>query len=102
MRLPLELSGRSKSSAAGRTGFTLIELLSPLIGDAMWTDAWPSPLDGMPPDREKGGGGGIGNFCINRHTKSIHLTFMDSSGRKALVDKLKTLYWSTHQNWPAS
>jgi prepilin-type N-terminal cleavage/methylation domain-containing protein/prepilin-type processing-associated H-X9-DG protein len=74
---------------------------SPLIGDAMWMDAWPSPADGMPADREKGGGGGIANFCLNRHTKSINITFLDGSGRKVLVDKLKTLYWSTHPNWPA-
>ena len=73
----------------------------PLIGDAMWMDSWPSPGDGIPPDRIKGGGGGIGNFCINRHNLSINLTFLDGSGRSVLVDKLKTLHWSTHPNWPA-
>jgi len=73
---------------------------TPLIGDAMWMDAWPSPTDGIPVDRFKGGGGGIANFCINRHNKSINLTFLDGSGRSVVVDKLKTLYWSTHPNWP--
>ena len=74
---------------------------TPLIGDAMWMDAWPSPADGIPVDREKGGGGGIANFCLNRHNKSINLSFLDGSGRSVVVDKLKTLYWSTHPNWPA-
>lgn len=73
----------------------------PLIGDSMWMDSWPSPTDGIPPDRTKGGGGGIGNFCLNRHNKSINLTFVDGSGRSVLVDRLKTLVWSTHPNWPA-
>jgi len=74
---------------------------TPLIGDAMWMDAWPSPSDGIPADRIKGGGGGIANFCINRHNTSINLTFLDSSGRSMVVDKLKRLYWSTNPNWPA-
>ena len=74
---------------------------TPLIGDAMWMDAWPSPADGMPVDRIKGGGGGIANYCINRHNKSINLTFLDGSGKSVLVDRLKTLYWSTNPNWPA-
>ena len=73
----------------------------PLIGDSMWMDSWPSPSDTIPQDRIKGGGGGIGNFSLNRHNKSINLTFMDGSGRGVLVDKLKTLRWSTHTNWPA-
>ena len=74
---------------------------TPLIGDAMWMDAWPSPTDGIPADRIKGGGGGLANFCINRHNQSINLTFLDGSGKSVPVDKLKTLYWSTHPNWPA-
>lgn len=74
---------------------------TPLIADSMWMDSWPSPKDGIPQDRIKGGGGGLGNFCLNRHNKSINLTFIDGSGRGVLVDKLKSLYWSTHTNWPA-
>lgn len=73
----------------------------PLIGDSMWMDSWPSPSDGIPADRIKGGGGGIGNFSLNRHNKSINLTFVDGSARSLVVDKLKTLRWSTHTNWPA-
>ncbi len=73
---------------------------APLIGDSMWMDSWPGPTDGIPQDRFKGGGGGIGNFSLNRHNKSINLTFVDGSGRSVVVDKLKTLYWSTHPNWP--
>ena len=72
----------------------------PLIGDAMWMDSWPSPSDGVPTDRYKAGGGGIGNFCLNRHNKSINLTMLDGSGRSVQVDKLKTLRWSTHPDWP--
>jgi prepilin-type N-terminal cleavage/methylation domain-containing protein/prepilin-type processing-associated H-X9-DG protein len=74
---------------------------TPLIGDAMWMDAWPYPTDGIPADRYKGGGGGVANFCLNRHNKSINLTFLDGSARSVVVDKLKTLYWSTNPNWPA-
>ncbi len=73
----------------------------PIIGDSMWMDSWPSPSDGIPADRVKGGGGGLGNFSLNRHTKSINLTFADGSARSVPVDKLKSLYWSTHTNWPA-
>ena len=73
---------------------------TPLIGDAMWMDSWPGPSDGIPQDRIKGGGGGIGNFSLNRHNKSINLTFLDGSARSISVDKLKTLYWSTHPGWP--
>jgi len=68
----------------------------PLIGDSVWMGAWPSPADGIPQHRTKGGGGGLGNFSLNRHDQSMNLTFMDGSGRGVLVDKLKTLYWSTH------
>jgi len=74
---------------------------TPLIGDAMWMDAWPSPTDGIPVDRVKGGGGGVANFCINRHNVSINLTFLDGSGRSVRVEKLKSLYWSRNPNWPA-
>ena len=74
---------------------------TPLIGDAMWMDSWPSPTDGIPVDRFKGGGGGIGNFCLNRHNRSVNLTFIDGSSRSVAVDKLRTLYWSTNPNWPA-
>ena len=73
---------------------------TPLIGDAMWMDSWPSPADVIPPDRIKGGGGGVGNFSLNRHTKSINLTFMDGSSRTVQVEKLKTLHRSTHPGWP--
>lgn len=71
----------------------------PLLGDGMWIDSWPSPADTISLDRIKGGGGGIGNFSINRHNKSINFTFVDGSGRSVLVDKIKTLNWSTDPNW---
>jgi len=73
---------------------------TPVIGDSMWMDSWPSPKDGIPSDRVKGGGGGIGNFSLNRHNKSVNLSFVDGSGRSVLVDRLKQLYWSTHPDWP--
>jgi prepilin-type N-terminal cleavage/methylation domain-containing protein len=72
---------------------------TPLIGDAMWMDSWPTPADTIPVDRIKGGGGGVGIFSLNRHNKSINLTFMDGSGRGTLVDRLKTLEWSTDPQW---
>jgi prepilin-type processing-associated H-X9-DG protein len=73
--------------------------LVPLIGDAMWMDAWPSPSDTIPQDRIRGGGGGIANFSLNRHSKSINLTFMDGSAKSVVVDKLKSLIWSTDPKW---
>ena len=71
----------------------------PLIGDSMWMDAWPTPADAIPVDRIKGGGSGVGNFSLNRHNKSINLTFVDGSSRNVLVNKLKTLEWSTDPKW---
>ncbi|KAB2654496.1 MAG: type II secretion system protein [Verrucomicrobia bacterium] len=72
---------------------------TPMIGDAMWMDAWPTPADPIPTDRVKAGGGGIGVFALNRHNKSINLTFMDGSSRDVLVDRLKTLEWSDDPKW---
>jgi len=40
-------------------------------------------------------------FSLNRHNQSINLNFMDGSGRSVAVEKLKTLRWSTHPDWPA-
>jgi prepilin-type N-terminal cleavage/methylation domain-containing protein/prepilin-type processing-associated H-X9-DG protein len=99
-------SDKPMESQVGRYYFGTIDSVpkpseTPLIGDAMWMDAWPSPSDGIPEDRYKGGGGGLANFCLNRHNKSINLTFLDGSSRSVAVDKLKTLYWSTHPGWPA-
>jgi prepilin-type N-terminal cleavage/methylation domain-containing protein len=72
---------------------------SPLIGDAMWMDSWPTPSDVIPADRYKGDGSGIGHFSLNRHSKSINLTFLDGSSRSVAVEKLKTLRWSTDPKW---
>lgn len=97
-------SDKPMESQVGRHYFGTIDGLRnanyvPLIADAMWMDAWPSPSDTLPKDRFKGGGGGLANFAINRHNKSVNLTFMDGSGRTVLVDKLKQLKWSTHPDW---
>ena len=74
----------------------------PFIGDASWIDAWPTPADPVPADGLKGNPAtGIGRFAINRHNKSINLTFMDGSGRSVLVTSLKTLVWSNDPHWPA-
>jgi len=72
---------------------------APLIGDAMWMDSWPMPSDPVAVDRYKGEGSGIGHFSLNRHSKSINLTFLDGSGRSVAVDKLKALRWSTDPKW---
>ena len=115
----------SKRHGFRQPGFTLIELLVviaikpfgyayyfgtidairnasavPLIGDAFWMTAWPDPADVIPADRIKSGGSQIGVFSLNRHNKSLNLTFIDGSGRSVVVDKLKTLRWSTHRDWP--
>jgi prepilin-type N-terminal cleavage/methylation domain-containing protein len=97
-------SDKPMESQVGRYYFGTVDSLRnasnvPLIGDAMWMDAWPSPTDGIPVDRIKGGGGGIGNYSLNRHNKSINLTFMDGSSRGVAVERLKTLSWSTDPNW---
>ncbi len=98
-------SDRPMESQVGAYYFGTLDTVArpsqaPLIGDAMWMDSWPSPADGIPVDRYKAGGGGIGNFCLNRHNKSINLTFLDGASKSVLVDKLKTLRWSTHPDWP--
>lgn len=98
-------SDRPMESQVGSNYFGNTESLSfpsdvPLIADSMWMDSWPNPTDAIPKDRIKGGGGGIGNFSINRHIQSINLTFMDGSGRSVKVDRIKNLVWSTHPKWP--
>jgi prepilin-type N-terminal cleavage/methylation domain-containing protein len=74
----------------------------PMIGDAVWIDAWPQYSQNIPTDTYKGNpsDGGLGRFGIYRHGDSINLTFMDGSGRFTKVKKLKTLHWSTDPSWP--
>ena len=71
----------------------------PLIGDGTWMDAWPSPSNPIAADRQKGGGGGIGIYSINRHNESINLTFLDGSSRTVKVDSIRQLPWSADENW---
>ena len=73
----------------------------PVMGDAIWMDAWCSPTDVIPTDRYHGGGSAIGDFSIYRHNKSVNLAILDGSGRSVAVDNLKTLRWSISPGWQA-
>ncbi len=73
----------------------------PLIGDAMWMDAWPMSSDPVPVDRVKGDPTGLGHFGLNRHSQGINLSFIDGSARYVPVIKIKYLRWSTDPNWQA-
>jgi prepilin-type N-terminal cleavage/methylation domain-containing protein/prepilin-type processing-associated H-X9-DG protein len=45
------------------------------------------------PWRDEGGGGGIRNFCMNRHNGYVNGLFLDWSVRKVGLKELWTLYW---------
>ena len=72
----------------------------PMIGDCVWFGS--HPLDGaseVPPEedyfgREDAGFGYLmGRFCLNRHNRSMNMTFMDGSTRKVILNDLWSLKW---------
>jgi prepilin-type N-terminal cleavage/methylation domain-containing protein/prepilin-type processing-associated H-X9-DG protein len=71
----------------------------PVFGDAWWWCSWPKSTD-VPPDREDqtdpfpcGCRDSIRRFCINRHSGSINMAFVDGSVRPVGLKGLWTLKW---------
>lgn len=78
----------------------------PMIGDGVWFGANPHntgegvlPTLGDPPPTEDfwettpAFGWDMAEFCLNRHSRCINMTFMDGSTRKVFLNDLWTLKW---------
>jgi prepilin-type N-terminal cleavage/methylation domain-containing protein/prepilin-type processing-associated H-X9-DG protein len=65
----------------------------PVLLDSASLWSAPQPFE-RPPPREPGGGGDMGDYCINRHSGSVNGLFLDWSVRKVGLKELWTLKWS--------
>ncbi len=99
---------------------------TPVFGDAMWVDAWPTEKDPPPPDLYHGSTpnnssvyNGIGRYCIARHggvspkaaprkinpdealPGAINIAFMDGHVALVRLEKLWTLHWHKHWQTPS-
>ncbi len=79
---------------------------TPLFGDSVWADSgWPLETHPLPNDFEDPGrdlsvGGQLKRFCVNRHSASINVTFLDGSARRVKILDLWSLKW--HAKWDAT
>ena len=69
----------------------------PLFLDAWWFDGWPEPTDGPLEFEDKyldaGSMEQMGDFCVNRHERSLNALFLDFSIRKVGLKELWKLKW---------
>ena len=87
--------------------------LTPFVGDAMWVDAWPDPTDLPARNLYEGDGpaGGMGRYCIARHSiaspraapksmkpgellpGAVNMSCMDGHVETVKLDRLWQFYW---------
>ncbi len=77
-------------SLRGRSGIPVL-----LDGTYPWSYARDSDKPTEEPDY---GGGGVGEFCTNRHRNSVNALFLDWSVRKVGLKELWTLNWCAEFN----
>ena len=86
--------------------FSSARSMTPVINDSMWVGAWPGATDrddvNDPTrfvDLENGSGAGhISRYCIDRHSMSINITFVDMHVEKIPLKELWSLKW--HKTYP--
>ena len=91
--------GLSQDPRGSRGRLTEIDMLSlegrseiPMLLDAVGVEGRPRNGE-APRSSDGGGGGGMGNFCINRHGGGVNGLFLDRSVRKIGLKELWTLHW---------
>jgi prepilin-type N-terminal cleavage/methylation domain-containing protein/prepilin-type processing-associated H-X9-DG protein len=80
----------------------------PIFADGWWWCSWPKDID-RPPDREEQTDpfpyackDSMRRFCINRHSGSINVAFIDGSVRPIGLKQLCTLKWHRTYTGPTT
>ena len=89
-------------TAAGRQEYMYRNWLSvpsyvPLFGCGTWTASWPMAGDPAPIDLQGGAGGGMRQFCIDRHNKNVNMIYKDLSVERVPLQDLWQKPW--HKNY---
>jgi prepilin-type N-terminal cleavage/methylation domain-containing protein len=69
----------------------------PLFGCGTWTASWPMATDPVPTDLQGGAGGGMKQWCIDRHSKKINTINKDLSVESVPLEDLWQRPW--HKNY---
>jgi prepilin-type processing-associated H-X9-DG protein len=74
----------------------------PAFGDCMWDGTGPLQTDNPPiAEGQQLQGSNMSVFCLNRHTGSMNMTFLDASVRKVGLKQLWKLKWHTEYDTSA-
>jgi prepilin-type N-terminal cleavage/methylation domain-containing protein len=88
--------------AAGRKEYMYRNWLSvpplvPLFGCGTWTSSWPMATDPVPTDLLGGAGGGMHQWCIDRHSRKINMINKSLSVESVPLQALWQKPW--HKNY---
>jgi prepilin-type N-terminal cleavage/methylation domain-containing protein len=101
----------SRWSAAGCYRLLTIaknESSVPVFVDANWHDFWALPTDPAPPNSIDPGPAGLGSnnllwrACLDRHGRSVNVSFYDDHIENVGLQQLWTLNWSATWRMPAT
>ena len=74
--------------------------MTPIVADGVWVDSWPLVSDPFPTSPDGDPTTSLGRFAVQRHIKSINVTYIDGSARRVKVTDLKQYDWSLDTTWP--
>ena len=71
----------------------------PLVGDAIWSNGWPTENDSVPVNLYNTNSFGpmMGRFCVARHQRAVNMGFLDGHVATVPLYELWTLKW--HRQW---
>ena len=65
----------------------------PVFGCGTWTASWPLAADPVPVDLQGGAGGGMQQFCIDRHGRAVNIVFKDLHVDTVKLEELWLFRW---------
>lgn len=74
----------------------------PVFGCGTWTASWPRVTDQVPTDLQGGEGGGMQQFCIDRHNKQINMIKHDLSIESVPLEDLWKKPWHISYRKPTT
>jgi len=72
----------------------------PLFGCGTWTASWPMANDPVPTDLQGGAGGGMKQWCIDRHRQKINMINKSLSVESVPLQELWQKSWYKNYRRP--
>lgn len=89
---PLSTTENDKVFIAPEHGYSL----TPIFTEGIWADVLARPNDPAPATLD-GTDGGISRVCMDRHKRSVNITFLDGSATPVKLEQLWNQHW--YQGW---